>query len=46
MVAAYTAVVRTSEFDLPPEMLDDIVNQVVSNYGSRGNEDFNQSNLF
>ncbi|KIK71328.1 hypothetical protein GYMLUDRAFT_211458 [Collybiopsis luxurians FD-317 M1] len=44
--AAYTAVVRTSEFDLPPEMLDDIVNQVVSNYGSRGNEDFNQSNLF
>ncbi|KAJ3736909.1 Translin [Lentinula guzmanii] len=30
--AAYTAVVRTSEFDLPPEMLDDIVNQTVSSY--------------
>ncbi|KAJ4489585.1 Translin [Lentinula edodes] len=32
--AAYTAVVRTSEFDLPAEMLDDIVNQTVLNYSN------------
>ena len=29
MVAAYTIAVRTSEFDLPPEMLDDLVAQTV-----------------
>ena len=28
--AAYTIAVRTSEFDLPPEMLDDLVAQIVS----------------
>ncbi|KAJ3811831.1 Translin [Lentinula aff. lateritia] len=32
--AAYTAVVRTSEFDLPAEMLDDIVNQTVLDYSN------------
>ncbi|KAJ4476691.1 Translin [Lentinula aciculospora] len=32
--AVYTAVLRTSEFDLPAEMLDDIVNQTVSSYNS------------
>ncbi|KAE9410744.1 Translin [Gymnopus androsaceus JB14] len=37
--AVYTAVVRTSEFDLPPEMLDALVNQVVSSYsGGSGRE--------
>jgi len=36
---AYTAVIRTSEFDLPLEMLDDIVNQVVSNYHSTRDDD-------
>lgn len=30
LAAVYTIAVRTSEFDLPPEMLDDIVAQVVS----------------
>jgi len=36
--AAYTAVVRTSEFDLPPEMLDALVSQVVSSYRGGGQE--------
>ncbi|KAJ3973172.1 Translin [Lentinula raphanica] len=43
--AVYTAVVRTSEFDLPPEMLDDLVNETVFTYNregknfERGNDD-------
>ncbi|KAF8168281.1 Translin [Crassisporium funariophilum] len=34
--AAYAIVVRSSEYDLPPEMLDDIVAQSISNYSSSG----------
>ncbi|KAF5384676.1 hypothetical protein D9757_006203 [Collybiopsis confluens] len=44
--AAYAAVVRTSEFNLPPEMLDDIVRRVVSSYNLKGREDFDQPPLF
>ncbi|KAF8887960.1 Translin [Gymnopilus junonius] len=36
--AAYAIVVRSSEYDLPPDMLDDIVAQSVSNYHSYGDE--------
>ncbi|CAA7258794.1 unnamed protein product [Cyclocybe aegerita] len=31
--AAYAIAVRSSEYDLPPELLDDIVAQSISNYG-------------
>ncbi|KAJ7630615.1 Translin [Roridomyces roridus] len=36
--AAYALVVRGSEYDLPPEMLDDLVAQTTSRFG-RGDED-------
>ncbi|PPQ71609.1 hypothetical protein CVT26_010544 [Gymnopilus dilepis] len=36
--AAYAIVVRSSEYDLPPDMLDDIVAQSVSNYNTYGHE--------
>ncbi|KAF9014990.1 Translin [Cyathus striatus] len=32
--AAYAIFVRSSEYDLPPEMLDDIVSQTISSYSS------------
>jgi len=35
--AAYAIVVRSSEYDLPPNMLEDIVAQSVSNYHNYGN---------
>ena len=35
-LAAYAIVVRGSEYDLPPEMLDDIVSMSVLNVGNRG----------
>jgi hypothetical protein len=34
-IAAYAIVVRGSEYDLPPERLDDIVALSVSSFGSR-----------
>ena len=34
-IAAYAVAVRTSEFDLPPEMLDDLVAQMVSRTADR-----------
>lgn len=37
-LAAYAIVVRGSEYDLPPEMLDDIVSLSVSTYGNRGRQ--------
>ena len=37
-LAAYAIVVRSSEYDLPPDMLDDIVAQSVSNYNTHGHE--------
>ncbi len=33
--AAYAIVVRSSEYDLSPEMLDDIVARTISNFGGR-----------
>lgn len=36
--AAYAIVVRSSEYDLPPEILEDIVAQSVSNYNSYSHE--------
>lgn len=37
---AYAIVVRSSEYDMPPEMLDDLVEQAVSHsgYGGAGEE--------
>jgi len=35
--AAYTIVVRSSEYDLSPEMLDDIVARTISNFEGRLN---------
>ncbi|KAI0670164.1 Translin [Trametes maxima] len=35
--AAYTVVVRTSEFDLPPELLDDLVAQTIVRAADHGN---------
>ncbi|KAF4622887.1 hypothetical protein D9613_001650 [Agrocybe pediades] len=37
--AVYTIVVRSSEYDLPPEMLDDIVAHSISNYHDFGNNE-------
>lgn len=34
--AAYAVVVRTSEYDLPPELLDDLVAQTVSRAADHG----------
>lgn len=31
----YAIVVRTSEYDLPPEILDDIIAQSMSNYAPK-----------
>ena len=34
-LATYAVVVRTSEFDIPPELLDDLVAQTVSRASDR-----------
>lgn len=34
--AAYAIAVRTSEYDLPPELLDDIVGRTVSGFSGSG----------
>jgi len=44
--AAYAAVIRTSEFDLPLEMLDNIVHQVVSNYSGHGDDSDRQFDAY
>ena len=38
-IAAYAIAVRTSEYDLPPEMLDDIAAMVSSSYGRGSGEE-------
>ncbi len=35
VLAAYTIVVRSSEYDLPPEILDDIVARAISHFSDR-----------
>lgn len=37
--AAYAIAVRSSEYDLPPEMLDDIAAMVSSSYGRGSGEE-------
>jgi len=34
-LAAYAVVVRGSEYDLPPDILDDIVAQFISDFGGK-----------
>lgn len=41
--AAYAIVVRGSEYDLPPDMLDDIVARSISSFGS--SNDYRQQDV-
>lgn len=38
LLAAYTIVVRSSEYDLPPEILDDIVSQTIAHFSDRSHK--------
>lgn len=42
LLAAYAIVVRSSEYDLSPEMLDDLVASTVSSYDYEGGRDSNK----
>lgn len=38
ILAAYTIAVRSSEYDLPPEILDDIVARATSHFSDRSSQ--------